>query len=670
MPVPDDVRKRAEELRKEIERHNYNYYVLDSPTITDAAFDSLMRELEAIERAYPDLATADSPTMRVGGAPSEGFATVRHPSPLLSLGNAFDDSELRDFDRRVRQGTGNMPVEYVTELKIDGLAVSLVYRNGFLERGATRGDGEFGEDITANIRTIRAVPLRLKTPVAMLEVRGEAYMPKDAFARLNQSREEAGEPLFANPRNAAAGSLRQLDPSVTASRQLSIFMYAVGVLEGVTLESHQAVLEYLKSQGFKVNPHYRVFDNIEGVIGYCREWQDARFELPYATDGMVVKVNRLDQQNMLGNTMKSPRWAIAFKYPPEQAKTVVEDIVPGVGRTGVITPTAILRPVRLAGTTVTRATLHNQDYIRDKDIRIGDTVIVHKAGDIIPEVLEVLKGERKGREIPYTLPANCPECGAEVVRPEGEAAVRCINRDCPARLREGLIHFVSRGAMDIAGMGPAAAAQLISAGLVKNIADLYRLRKEDLVALERMGEKSARNLLSAIEKSKQNPLHRLLYALGIRLVGERAAKILADKYGTMENIASASREDLMNTPEIGPGIAASIAEYFSDPENSRLVKELADLGLRMDSGKRPESKTPGVLDGKTVVLTGTLRRYTRQEAKELVESLGGRVSTSVSAKTHLVVVGDDPGSKYDKALKLGIETIDEEGLEKLAGKGS
>ncbi|MCL6612257.1 MAG: NAD-dependent DNA ligase LigA [Peptococcaceae bacterium] len=669
MPVPEAVKIRVEELRREIEKHNYNYYVLDSPTISDARFDSLMRELESLERRYPELAAPDSPTMRVGGAPREGFVTVSHLAPMLSLSNAFNEEELRDFDRRVRQGVGEAGVEYVAELKIDGLAVSLVYEDGLLARAATRGDGDNGEDITPNMRTVRAVPLRLKNPVKLLEVRGEAYMPKDAFARLNQAREESGEPLFANPRNAAAGSLRQLDPAVTASRQLSIFMYAVGAVEGVTFKTHQAVLEYLKDQGFRVNPHYRVFKDIDGVADYCREWQHARFDLPYATDGVVVKVNDLAQQNALGATMKSPRWAVAYKYPPEQARTVVRDIILRVGRTGVLTPTAILKPVKLAGTTVTRATLHNEDIIRERDIRIGDTVLVHKAGDVIPEVLEVIKEERKGNEKPFSMPAECPECGSPVTRPQGEAAVRCFNPGCPARSREGLIHFVSRSAMDIAGLGPALIGQIISSGLVKDAADLYRLKKEDLVPLERLGEKSAQNLIDALEKSRQNPLNRVIYALGIRHVGERAARLLAGRFKTMENLMDARVEDLVAIPEIGPRIAESVTEYFSDPANRDLVRRLAEAGLKMRVDEDRDRTGTGPLEGKTVVLTGTLKKYTRQEARELVERLGGRVSSSVSGKTDLVVAGEDPGSKYEKAVKLGVRVIDEEEFLGLVGEG-
>lgn len=665
MSVSDEVKGRVKELRREIERHNYNYYVLDNPAISDAKFDKLMRDLSSLERQYPELATPDSPTARVGGTPKEGFTAVRHLTPMLSLGNVFNEIEMRDFDRRVRQGGSG--TGYVTELKIDGLAVSIIYQDGILSGAATRGDGENGEDITANIKTIRAVPLRLKEPVKLLEVRGEVFMPKDAFVRLNQTREDNGEPLFANPRNAAAGSLRQLDPSVTASRNLSIFVYGLGIVEGSEFQTHHSVLEYLKNQGFRVNSHYRVFDDIESVIGYCQEWQYSRFDLPYATDGVVVKVNEINYQQILGATMKSPRWAVAFKYPPEQATTVVRDIILRVGRTGVLTPTAILKPVKLAGTTVTKATLHNEDIIRERDIRIGDLVLVHKAGDIIPEVIEVIKEERGVGAKPFSMPLDCPECGLPVIRSAGEAAVKCVNQDCPARSREGLIHFVSKGAMDIDGLGPAVIGQLLSAGLIKDAADLYRLKKEDLVSLERMGEKSAQNLMEAIEKSKKNPLHRVIFALGIRHVGERAAKLLSGRFGSMEKIINASPEELTSISEIGPRIANSVIDFFTGPENRSLVRSLSENGLEMTAQTDERGKQPRIFEGKTVVFTGTLQRYTRQEAQETVERLGGRVSSGISKRTDLLVAGDDPGSKYEKAFKLGIQILDEAGFDNLVG---
>lgn len=653
----EQARERAERLRREIADHDYRYYVLDSPEITDAQYDQLVRELLAIEKQYPELVTPDSPTQRVGGKPREGFVTVAHRTPMLSLTNAFGEEELRDFDRRVRAALPGERVEYVVELKIDGLAVSLWYENGLFVRGATRGDGETGEDITPNLKTIPAIPLRLRENVPALEVRGEVYMTKEAFLKLNEAREEAGEPLFANPRNAAAGSLRQLDPAVTAARKLSIFVYGLGFWEGKDLSEHAASLQWLGELGLPVNRHFRVFGDMAEVIAYCTRWQQERFDLPYATDGMVIKVNSLDQQARLGATMKSPRWAVAFKFPAEEAKTMVKDIVLRVGRTGVLTPTAVLEPVRLAGTTVTKATLHNEDMIKEKDVRIGDTVLVHKAGDIIPEVISVIKEARTGREKVFIWPERCPECGSRVIRPAGEAAVRCPNVACPARLREGLIHFVSRAAMDITGLGPAILGQLLDRGLVRDPADLYQLRYEDLVNLERMGPKSSQNLLEAIAKSKENPFHRLLFALGIRHVGERAAKILAERFGSMERLSRVGYEELVAIPEIGPKIAESVVDFFATEKNRDLIQKLAAAGVNMQEEKAPVQAKP--LAGKIFVLTGALSRYTRQQAQELIESLGGRVASSVSKKTDYVVVGEDPGSKYEKAVALGVPVLRE-----------
>ncbi|BAF60708.1 NAD-dependent DNA ligase [Pelotomaculum thermopropionicum SI] len=671
------ARERAEELRREIEHHNYLYYVLDRPAITDAQYDRLMRELERLEKQFPALVTPYSPTQRVGGRPREGFAAVRHLSPMLSLANAFDERELRDFDRRVRQALPGEQVRYVVELKIDGLAVSLYYENGILVRGATRGDGDTGEDITENLKTVRSVPLRLRRPVPALEVRGEAFMPKEAFSRLNEGREEAGETLFANPRNAAAGSLRQLDPKITASRQLDLFVYGTGYGEWgravfpdgerTAPQEHAEVLELLKELGFKVNPEYRLFDRLDELVEYCLGWQARRFELPYAVDGLVIKVNSLAQQERLGATMKSPRWAVAYKFPPEQAVTKVKDIFVRVGRTGVLTPTAELEPVRLAGTTVSRATLHNEDIIREKDIRIGDKVLVQKAGDIIPEVVAVLKEERTGAEKAWAMPGRCPSCGAGVVRAEGEAAVRCTNMACPARLQEGLIHFASRDAMDIAGLGPAVIAQLVSAGLVGDPADLYALRYEDLVPLERLGPKSARNLLEAIEASKGRSLARLIFALGIRHVGERAAKILANHYQSLSGLMSATQEELVNIPEIGPKIAASIVEFFSNEQNRKVIDKLVKAGVNTLTEKVIR-EGGGPLNGKVFVLTGVLKDFSRQQAQELIESLGGRISSSVSRNTDFVVAGENPGSKYEKALTLGVKILDENEFRELTGR--
>lgn len=660
------ARERVEALRKEIEKHNYHYYVLDDPLISDAQFDKLMRELEMLEKQYPSLVTPYSPTQRVGGRPREGFTTVRHLTPMLSLANAFDDGDLRDFDRRVRQSLPGETVRYVVEPKIDGLAVSLYYEDGLLVRGATRGDGETGEDITENLKTIKSVPLRLRRTVPRLEVRGEAYMSKEAFSRLNEAREEDGEPVFANPRNAAAGTLRQLDPRVTASRRLGLFVYGIGFSEGVAPAEHAEVLELLKELGFKVNPEYKLFDGIDEVIKHCQKWQARRFDLPYAADGLVIKVNSLAQQERLGATMKSPRWAIAYKFPPEQAVSTVKNIFVRVGRTGVLTPTAELEPVRLAGTTVSRATLHNEDIIREKDIRIGDKVLVQKAGDIIPEVVAVLPEERTGKEVVWSMPGQCPSCGSRVVRAGGEAAARCTGLACPAKLHEGLIHFASRNAMDIAGLGPAVIGQLISAGLVRDPADLYVLRYEDLVPLERLGPKSAQNLLGAIEASKGNSLARLIFALGIRHVGERAAKVLAGHYGSLEALMAATEEELVNIPEVGPKIASSVTAFFAGRQNREVIEKLIRAGVNTreeresDAGRKP-------LAGKVFVITGTLAGFSRQEARELVERLGGKVSSSVSRNTDYVVVGEKPGSKYEKALSLGVPVLNEEEFKEITG---
>ncbi|KAF1086422.1 DNA ligase [Sporotomaculum syntrophicum] len=660
----EQLRQTIDQLRREIELHNYRYYVLDAPTITDAQFDRLMAELQQLESEYPHLITPDSPTRRVGGKPREGFATVQHTVPLLSLANAFGDGELKDFDRRVGSALGNELYDYVVELKIDGLAVSLTYRDGQMVRGATRGNGVTGEDITANLKTIRSIPLRLNKPVDLLEVRGEVYMPKESFAELNRRREERGEPTFANPRNAAAGSLRQLDPAVTAGRNLNIFVYGIGAAElsGEPLpDTHLAGLQWLESLGLRVNTYRQLCRDIDEVIGYCRLWQDKKADLPYQIDGIVVKVNSLAQQQALGATMKSPRWAIAFKFPPEQAKTTVRDIIVSVGRTGAITPTALLDPVTVAGSTVSRATLHNLDIIREKDIRIGDRVVIHKAGDVIPEVVEVLKEHRTGAERIFNMPAVCPACGAEVVRPSGESAHRCTGAACPARLLEGLIHFASRGAMNIDGLGPAVLTQLVEAGLVKDVSDLYGLTLEQLLKLERFADKSAENLVRAIAASKANPLHRLIFALGIRHVGERAARVLAEHYGDLPSLMDARLEELTTIMEIGPKIAESVVNFMREPQNRALIERLIAHGVNVVAEAAPTGQS-SPLAGKTLVLTGTLASLKREEARELIEKAGGKVASSVSKKTDYVVVGEEPGSKYEKAVKLGVPVIGEEEL--------
>ncbi len=657
----DAAAKRIAELTEMLNEHNYNYYVSDNPKISDAEYDGLMQELIKLEEAYPDVALPDSPARRVGGEPAAGFEAVSHLVPMLSLSNAFGEQDLRDFDRRVRGGLDGHTVEYVVELKIDGLAVSLLYENGIFVRGATRGDGETGEDITHNLKTINSIPLRLRRPLPQMEVRGEAYMPKKDFSRINREREESGLPTFANPRNAAAGSLRQLDPRVTASRALDAFLYGIGRVSGMTVTGHREGLQALQELGFKVNPNIRAFEDIEQVIEYCREWAEKRHDLPYEIDGMVVKVNDLALQTELGATSKSPRWAIAYKFPAEEAETVVRDIYVRVGRTGVLTPTANLEPVRVAGSTVSSATLHNIDIIREKDIRIGDHVVIHKAGDVIPEVVRVVKDKRTGSEVEFLMPGECPVCRTGVQRADGEVAVRCPNEICPGREREGLIHFVSRDAMDIEGLGPAVIDQLVGAGLIRDAADLYYLKAEDLLGLERMGKKSVDNLLNAIEKSKHKDLAQLIFALGIRHVGARTGKILAAHFGSMARLQEAEVEQLTTVREIGPKMAESIAAYFREPVNLELLDRLKTAGVNFTRGVEQAGERP--FDGKTFVLTGALEKYTRKEAQNIIENLGGKVSSSVSKKTDYVLAGTEAGSKMDKATALGVTVISEDDFE-------
>lgn len=656
--------KRIAELTQLIERHNRLYHVEDRPEITDQEYDQLMRELQELEGRFPDLAQPDSPTQRVGGEPLPFFEKVVHKTPMLSLGNAFNEEDLRDFDRRVRQAVGTQTVRYVCELKIDGLAISLHYENGVFVKGATRGDGTTGEDITQNLKTIRSIPLRLSQPLT-LEVRGEAYMPKAAFEKLNKEREERGEALFANPRNSAAGSLRQLDPKIAASRQLDTFIYAIGDLQGMRVESHSEGLALLESLGFKVNPEWRVFADIEEVIAFIASWSEKRPGLPYEIDGMVIKVDSYAQQQELGFTAKSPRWAIAYKFPAEEAVTILEGIEVSVGRTGTVTPTAILKPVSLAGTTVKRASLHNEDIIREKGLLIGDHVVVKKAGDIIPEIVAVLPERRKGDERPFAMPTHCPECGSELVRLEEEVALRCINPMCPAQIREGIIHFVSRTAMNIEGLGEKVVAQLFNAGIIHSVADLYylHLQRDVLLGMERMGEKSVDNLLAAIEASKENSLERLLFGLGIRLVGAKAARVLAEHFGEMDAIMQAGEEELTQIDEIGPKMAASLVNYFRQPQAQAVIERLKAAGVNMTyKGIRAESGADLPFAGKTIVLTGTLSQMTRQEAEEAIVRLGGKVTGSVSKKTDLVIAGEKAGSKLEKAEKLGVAVMDEAGF--------
>lgn len=662
----EDAGKRVEELRKEIEEHNYRYHVLDRPVIEDSEFDRLMRELNKLEKDFPELVTPYSPTQRVGGRASEKFRKVVHSVPMLSLANAFNEGELRDFDRRVRSAVDG-PVEYAVEFKIDGLSVALQYRDGVFYRGATRGDGVVGEDVTANLRTIKTIPLRLKQNLT-LEARGEVYISQKGFEELNSRQEDLGLPVFANPRNAAAGSLRQLDPSVTASRPLDILIFNLEYIEGRETGSHSEGLDLLAELGFKVSPMYDACTDIEDVIEKCLYWQEQRDRLDFEIDGIVIKVNSIRQREMLGTTSKNPRWAVAYKFPAQAKTTVVRDIIVQVGRTGALTPTALLEPVRISGSTVGRATLHNQDYIRDKDIRIGDTVLVKKAGEIIPEVVEVLKEHRTGKEKVFDMPDRCPECGSEAMRIEGEAATRCTGISCPAKTRRSIIHFVSRDAMDISGLGPSIIEQLLGEGFIKDASDLYYLKNksDQLEGLERMGKKSVENLLNAIETSKDRGLSRVITALGIPYVGSRAAALLARHFGSMDRLMGAGKEELTEVPEIGDKMAESIRTFFNQEQNLKFINNLKASGVRMTEDSAA-GDAPGKFSGQTFVLTGTLERYTRNEAAEIIERLGGKVSGSVSKKTDYVVAGENPGSKLDKAKKLGVKVVGEREFDELIG---
>ncbi len=666
--MPKEIQERVEKLREEIRRYDYYYYVLNQPLISDAEYDKLFCELLELERQYPELVTPDSPTQRVGAPPAEEFAPVEHAIPMLSLANCFNDEELEEWDDRVRRMLGGEPVEYVCEPKLDGLSVELVYVDGIFTVGSTRGDGRVGEDVTRNLRTIKQVPLRLfpldgKVP-RLLEARGEVYMEREAFRRLNEERERAGEPLFANPRNAAAGSLRQLDPNVTASRPLKIFFYAMGRAEGIEIRSQVELLTTFPKLGLPVNPLWKLCKTLDEVKAFYRELLAMRHELPYEADGMVVKVNDFAQRETLGEVSRAPRWAIAYKFPAEEATTRVLDIVVQVGRTGALTPVAILEPVEVSGATVSRATLHNEDEIRRKDIRIGDWVIVRRAGEVIPEVVKSIPERRTGAEKEFKMPERCPACGGPVVRPPGEVAYRCENLSCPARIKESIRHFASRRAMDIEGLGEKLVDKLVETGLVRKLSDIYRLKKEDLVNLERMGEKSAQNLLEQIERSKNAGLARLIFALGIRYVGEHLAEVLAEHFPSLEALSNATYEELIQIPEIGPRIAQSLVDFFRNEENRKLIQELKELGVKTEAEKPKE----GPLSGKTFVFTGALSAFTREEARRLVESLGGRVASSVSRKVDYVVVGADPGEKLRKAQELGITILTEEEFRRLVGR--
>ncbi|MBC6310518.1 NAD-dependent DNA ligase LigA [Listeria sp. FSL L7-1582] len=656
-------RKRYEELIKELERLSYEYYVADNPTSPDSLYDQLLHELIALEEKNPDWVTPESPSQRVGGEVLAGFQKVAHETPMLSLGNAFNHEDLQDFDRRVREKVGE-DVAYMCELKIDGLAVSLQYEAGKYKRGATRGDGTVGEDITSNLRTIRSIPMTLQEPFT-IEVRGEAFMPKQSFQKLNEKREEDGLEVFANPRNAAAGSLRQLDTKIAASRNLDIFLYAVADFGDMGVATHSEGLAHLEKLGLKVNKERRLCQSLEEIFAYIAEWTAARSGLAYDIDGIVIKVDSLEQQRTLGFTAKSPRWSIAYKFPAEEVATKLLDIELGIGRTGVVTPTAILEPVRVAGTTVGRASLHNEDLIRDRDIRIGDTVLIKKAGDIIPEVIRVVEEDRTEEQVPYRMPTHCPTCESELVRLEGEVALRCINPKCPAQLKEGLIHFVSRNAMNIDGLGEKVVVQLFEQELITDVADLFFLSGEKLVELERMGEKSVQNLLASIDKSRENSLEKLLFGLGIRHVGAKAAKVLAQYFETMDALRVAEKEALIEVPDIGEKMADSIVAYFENEEVHELLAKLekAEVNMMYTGPKlelMPEEAL--VFANQKVVLTGKLEHLKREEAKALIESLGGNVTGSVSKNTDVVVAGSDAGSKLAKAEELGIAIWSEQKL--------
>jgi len=727
MSDKEDVRERIESLRREIRYHDRKYYVEDNPEIPDYEYDQLMKELEALEVQHPDLITPDSPTQRVGGEPAEEFATVEHRVAMLSLDNTYSQEELLDFDNRVRKlldAGGDAPapdqeIEYIAELKLDGLGVALIYENGRFVRGATRGDGQRGEDVTGNLKTIRSIPLVLESmqpqagmpvPLPVLEVRGEVYMRKRAFEELNRQREKDGEPPFANARNAAAGSVRLLDPRITASRPLDIFVYMLSYMEGASRSlinqaaTHWGSLQVLREMGFKVNSNTRRLSTVEEVVDYCSVWAEGRDELDYEIDGIVVKVNSLAQQTELGATTKAPRWAISYKFPARQATSKIEDIIVQVGRTGALTPVAVLSPTPLSGTVISRATLHNEDEIRRKDIRIGDTVLIERAGDVIPAVVMVVREKRTGQEKEFQMPDRCPVCGSDVFRPENEAVTRCTNPACPAQIKENLHHFASRNAMNIDGLGPSVIDQLVEKDLVKDAADLYFLKKGELAALERMGDKSAQNLIDAIENSKTNSLARFIFALGIRHVGVRAAEILAEHYSSIDALAEAKADELKGIHEIGPRIAESVAQFFQQGEDrdmrfgrtptvfssirskdplfrsprfptdsprispfSKMKGKFRLAGVRMSEEARERGSEGASLQGKTFVLTGSLQNMTRNEASEAIKEAGGRVASSVSKNTDYVVVGESPGSKYDRAKKLGITILTEEEFIRLIG---
>lgn len=652
-----DIKTRMDELIDQINYHSNKYYNDDAPEISDYEYDNLMKELIKIEEENPQIKRVDSPSSRVGGKPLDKFTQITHKIPMLSLSNAYSDKDLKDFDKRVRE-LDDDSVEYVVEFKIDGLSVGLTYKNGVFEKGATRGNGVVGEDITENLRTVKTIPLKINDTEEVV-VRGEVYISKQNFEKINELQEEQGLQLFANPRNLAAGTLRQLDSKLTAKRPLDIFIFNLEYIENTNLKSHSESLEYLKNLGFKVSTDYKVCSNIEGVIEHIEYWTENRSKLPFEIDGMVIKVNDLQQRESMGYTAKSPRWAIAYKFPAEQKKTKLIDIIVEVGRTGTITPTAILEPVRLAGTTVSRATLHNEDYINEKDIKIGDTVLVQKAGDIIPQVVQVVKDDRDGNEIEFKFPDKCPVCSEPTVRLEGEAAVKCINISCPAQIRRGIIHFASRDAMNIEGLGGSIVGLLLDNNIIKDIADLYYIKKEDVINLERMGEKSAENLIKAIEKSKQNELYRLINGLGIKYIGVKGAKVLAKNFDSLDEIINADAVQLTNLEEFGDIMANSVVEFFKEEKNMTVINKLKEAGVNTESIKNKDESIVNIFEGMKIVLTGTLPTLKRNDAKEMIEARGGKATSSVSKSTTFVLAGEEAGSKLTKANELGVKVIDE-----------
>ncbi len=667
MSVPRDVRQRAAKLRDEINEHNYRYFVLDAPTISDTAFDRLVRELRDLEARHPELVIPDSPTQRIGAPPSAAFATVQHRTPMLSLANAFEGAELEAWEKRARAALGEVEIGYVCELKIDGAAVNLTYQAGRLATGATRGDGVRGEDVTPNLRTIPSVPLRLRgtKPPPLLEVRGEVFLPRKGFEAVNAEREARGEPLFANPRNAAAGALRQLDPQITASRPLQIFVYGAGHAEGVRLRSHWETLQWLRGAGFRTNPHTVRCASLREVKVYIEKWTERRATLDYDTDGVVIKVDAFAQQAELGATTQAPRWALAYKFPAEQAITKLLDITINVGRTGALTPAAVLEPVRVSGVTVSSATLHNEDEIKRKDIRIGDWVIVQRAGEVIPEVVASLVERRTGSERRFVMPKRCPVCHTPAERPEGEAVARCPNFSCPAQVLERLYHFGSRDAMNIEGVGGKLLAQMLERGLIRDPADLYRLTKDQVLSLDRMGDKLAQNILDSIGRSRETTFARFLYALGIRHVGAHIAELLAAHFRSPQALIDASFEEVRDVPGIGPTIAESVVGFFKQAPNKRLVKRLLTAGVRPKADAPAAGARDGPLAGAQVVFTGTLTRWTRSQAEALARSAGGVAGDSVTKKTTYLVTGESPGSKLEKARKIGVKVLTEDEFARL-----